>query len=178
MADPCQVESSGHVFWHCARAKEVLSAANVEFEADLGEGIWTNRNEIRTSGARKSASAIAYWTLDYLVEFQVVNHKIQWREDGVVGIDNFNEFYDPTLKRTRQALLEYSGVLIVEGDINDMMLLKKLFELVTFTHVLHLATQAGVRSGWWKVDLCRSKSTYDLKVPTQSVSADQDQPHI
>ena len=47
----------------------------------------------------------------------------------MVGIDNFNEFYDPTLKRARQALLEYSGVLIVEGDINDMTLLKKLFEL-------------------------------------------------
>ncbi|KAK7830754.1 udp-glucuronate 4-epimerase 4 [Quercus suber] len=70
---------------------------------------------------------------------------LKWREDSVVGIDNFNEFYDPTLKRTRQALLEYSGVLIVEGDINDMMLLKKLFELMTFTHVLHLAAQAGVR---------------------------------
>nr|POE70078.1 udp-glucuronate 4-epimerase 3 [Quercus suber] len=205
ICDECgiEVESSGHVFWHCARAKEVWSAANVEFGADLGEvcefldlvwyarnvkqwsfqalaglctiawGIWTNRNEIRTSGARKSASTIARWTLDYLVEFQVANHKIQqaaidrggdylfieaagfvviyvfsalkWREDSVVGIDNFNEFYDPTLKRTRQALLEYSGVLIVEGDINDMMLLKKLFELMTFTHVLHLAAQAGVR---------------------------------
>ena len=63
----------------------------------------------------------------------------------MVGIDNFNEFYDPTLKRARQALLEYSGVLIVEGDINDMTLLKKLFELVTFTHVLHLAAQARMR---------------------------------
>ena len=63
----------------------------------------------------------------------------------MVGIDNFNEFYDPTLKRARQALLEYSGVLIVEGDINDMTLFKKLFELVTFTHVLPLAAQARVR---------------------------------
>ena len=62
-----------------------------------------------------------------------------------MGIDNFNEFYDPTLKQARQALLKYSGVFIIEGDINDMMLLKKLFELVTFTHVLHLAAQAGVR---------------------------------
>ena len=31
------VESSSHVFWHYARAKEVWSAANVEFGANLGE---------------------------------------------------------------------------------------------------------------------------------------------
>ena len=31
------VESSSHVFWHYARAKEVWLAANVEFGADLGE---------------------------------------------------------------------------------------------------------------------------------------------
>ena len=78
----------------------------------------------------------------------VVNYlysTLKRHRDGVVGIDNFNEFYNPTLKRARQALLEYSGVFIVEGDINDMALLKKLFELATFTHVLHLAAQAGVR---------------------------------
>ncbi|KAL0002685.1 hypothetical protein SO802_016466 [Lithocarpus litseifolius] len=74
-----------------------------------------------------------------------VSAALKRRGDGVVGIDNFNDYYDPTLKRSRQALLERSGVFIVEGDINDMTLLKKLFELVTFTHVLHLAAQAGVR---------------------------------
>ena len=63
----------------------------------------------------------------------------------MVSINNFNDYYDPTLKRSRQALLERSGVFIVEGDINDMTLLKKLFELMTFTHVLHLAAQVGVR---------------------------------
>ncbi|XP_030949835.1 UDP-glucuronate 4-epimerase 3-like, partial [Quercus lobata] len=88
---------------------------------------------------------------DYLfteaVEFVVIYvcSALKQCGDGVVGIDNFKEFYDPTLKRARQVLLEYSGVLIVEGDINDMTLLKKLFELVTFTHVLHLAAQARVR---------------------------------
>ncbi|KAE8665781.1 UDP-glucuronate 4-epimerase 5 [Hibiscus syriacus] len=45
----------------------------------------------------------------------------------------------------RQALLERSGVFIVEGDINDSPLLKKLFEVVAFSHVMHLAAQAGVR---------------------------------
>lgn len=107
------VESLGHVFWHCARAKEVWSAANVEFGADLGEvsefldlvwyarnvkqwsfqalaclftiacGIWSNRNEIRTGGARKSASVIGRWTMDYLEEFRLANHKIQVQKPQV-----------------------------------------------------------------------------------------------
>jgi len=33
----------------------------------------------------------------------------------------------------------------VEGDINDAVLLRKLFDVVLFTHVMHLAAQAGVR---------------------------------
>lgn len=33
----------------------------------------------------------------------------------------------------------------MEGDINDSDLLKKLFDVVAFTHVMHLAAQAGVR---------------------------------
>ncbi|EPS64795.1 hypothetical protein M569_09984, partial [Genlisea aurea] len=67
------------------------------------------------------------------------------RGDGVVGLDNFNSYYDPSLKRARQKLLERSGIFIVEGDINNSGLLQKLFEIAPFTHVLHLAAQAGVR---------------------------------
>ncbi|TVU44028.1 hypothetical protein EJB05_03452, partial [Eragrostis curvula] len=65
--------------------------------------------------------------------------------DGVVGLDNFNSYYDPSLKKARRALLSSHGVFVVEGDINDGRLLAKLFNVVPFTHVLHLAAQAGVR---------------------------------
>ncbi|VAI50578.1 unnamed protein product [Triticum turgidum subsp. durum] len=41
------------------------------------------------------------------------------RGDGVVGIDNFNAYYDPSLKKARKALLTSHGVFVVEGDIND-----------------------------------------------------------
>ncbi|KAJ6722742.1 UDP-GLUCURONATE 4-EPIMERASE 2-RELATED [Salix koriyanagi] len=75
-----------------------------------------------------------------------VSSALKHRGDGVLGLDNFNDYYDPALKRARQALLERSGVFIVEGDINDVALLKKLFEVVPFTHVMHLAAQAGVSS--------------------------------
>ncbi|KAL6965020.1 UDP-glucuronate 4-epimerase 3 [Sarracenia purpurea var. burkii] len=74
-----------------------------------------------------------------------VSAALKRRGDGVLGLDNFNDYYDPSLKRSRQALLERSGVFIVDGDINDAALLTKLFELVPFTHVMHLAAQAGVR---------------------------------
>jgi len=67
------------------------------------------------------------------------------RGDGVLGLDNFNDYYDQSLKRSRQGLLEKQGVFVVEGDINDAPLLKKLFDVVPFTHVMHLAAQAGVR---------------------------------
>ncbi|XP_016552800.2 UDP-glucuronate 4-epimerase 3 [Capsicum annuum] len=74
-----------------------------------------------------------------------VSAALKRRGDGVLGLDNFNDYYDPSLKRARQELLERSVVYIVEGDINDVTLLKKLFEIVAFTHVMHLAAQAGVR---------------------------------
>ncbi|XP_020596914.1 UDP-glucuronate 4-epimerase 4-like [Phalaenopsis equestris] len=73
------------------------------------------------------------------------SNALKRRGDGVVGLDNFNDYYDPSLKRARQALLSRSGVFVVEGDINDHPLLRKLFDLVAFTHILHLAAQAGVR---------------------------------
>ncbi|XP_057766227.1 UDP-glucuronate 4-epimerase 6 [Salvia miltiorrhiza] len=67
------------------------------------------------------------------------------RGDGVLGLDNFNPYYDPSLKRARQQLLASHGVYIVDGDINDADLLHKLFDMVPFSHILHLAAQAGVR---------------------------------
>ncbi|XP_052190833.1 UDP-glucuronate 4-epimerase 6 [Diospyros lotus] len=67
------------------------------------------------------------------------------RGDGVLGLDNFNSYYDPSLKRSRQQLLSKHQIFVVEGDLNDAQLLAKLFDIVPFTHILHLAAQAGVR---------------------------------
>uniref|UniRef100_A0A5B6ZSH3 UDP-glucuronate 4-epimerase n=1 Tax=Davidia involucrata TaxID=16924 RepID=A0A5B6ZSH3_DAVIN len=74
-----------------------------------------------------------------------VSLALKKRGDGVVGLDNFNNYYDPSLKKARKALLNSHNVFIVEGDVNDARLLAKLFDVVAFTHVMHLAAQAGVR---------------------------------
>ncbi|KAK9098003.1 hypothetical protein Syun_025048 [Stephania yunnanensis] len=74
-----------------------------------------------------------------------VSLALKKRGDGVVGLDNFNDYYDPSLKRARKSLLNENGIFVVEGDINDARLLAKLFDVVAFSHVMHLAAQAGVR---------------------------------
>ncbi|KAL9261943.1 UDP-glucuronate 4-epimerase 1-like protein [Drosera capensis] len=74
-----------------------------------------------------------------------VSLALKKRGDGVVGLDNFNNYYDPSLKKSRRDMLSGSGIFVVEGDVNDAKLLAKLFDIVAFTHVMHLAAQAGVR---------------------------------
>ncbi|KAF5775921.1 putative UDP-glucuronate 4-epimerase [Helianthus annuus] len=74
-----------------------------------------------------------------------ISAALRCRGDYVLGLDNFNSYYDPTLKRVRQHVWKKSGIFIVEGDIKDTGLLNKLFEVVHFPHVIYLAAQAGVR---------------------------------
>ncbi len=68
------------------------------------------------------------------------------RGDRVVVLDDFNDFYDPGIKRGNVAA--HAGnrnYRLVEGDIRDGALLQGLFEEESFDAVLHLAARAGVR---------------------------------
>ncbi|KAJ8541922.1 hypothetical protein K7X08_016788 [Anisodus acutangulus] len=48
-----------------------------------------------------------------------VSAALKRRGNGVLGLDNFNDYYDLSLKRARQELLERSGVHIVESDLEE-----------------------------------------------------------
>jgi UDP-glucuronate 4-epimerase len=65
------------------------------------------------------------------------------RGDEVTVLDNFNDFYDPALKRANAALL--GGARIVEGDIRDAGAVGRLFGEGRFDVLVHLAAMAGVR---------------------------------
>lgn len=67
------------------------------------------------------------------------------RGDGVLGLDNFNDYYPVGLKRARAAALEDAGVLTLEADLNDAATLRRAMAEFGVTHVLALAAQAGVR---------------------------------
>ncbi len=68
------------------------------------------------------------------------------RGDRVVCLDDFNGYYDPTLKRGNVAAhLTHPGYTLIEGDIRDRRLLQQLHEHFPFDVVVHLAAVAGVR---------------------------------
>lgn len=60
----------------------------------------------------------------------------------VVGLDDFNSYYDPELKRNRASLLP---IPIISGAVQDRALLNQLIDQYEVTHLIHLAAQAGVR---------------------------------
>ena len=66
------------------------------------------------------------------------------RGDAVVGIDSFNDYYDPQLKRDRVAAL-CADIDIRQIDLTDRGALEALFDEVQPSRVVHLGAQAGVR---------------------------------
>ena len=67
------------------------------------------------------------------------------RGDQVVGFDNFNSYYDPSLKRKREAELTKQEIEVIHGDICDKELLEQVVKKYQISHIVHLAAQAGVR---------------------------------
>lgn len=69
------------------------------------------------------------------------------RGDSVLGIDDLNAYYDPTLKDVRLArLAEHKAFRFQRADVGEVEAVERLFaQNRDVTHVLHLAAQAGVR---------------------------------
>lgn len=64
---------------------------------------------------------------------------------AVVGVDNFDPYYDVALKRARAAQLAQAGVQCIELDLADTQATAALFRDGRFGRVAHLAAQPGVR---------------------------------
>ena len=70
----------------------------------------------------------------------------------IVGLDNMNNYYDPSLKEYRLKVIEEKATkhpehkyCFVKGSIADRELVNKLFQEHKFDVVVNLAAQAGVR---------------------------------
>ncbi|NMG69591.1 NAD-dependent epimerase [Parazoarcus communis] len=68
------------------------------------------------------------------------------RGDQVLGLDNLNDYYDPSLKESRLARLTPNAAFrFVKMDVADRAGMERLFAEEKFDRVIHLAAQAGVR---------------------------------
>ena len=77
---------------------------------------------------------------------------------GVICLDNFDDYYDPAIKRRRvEAVGGREGYRLVEGDIRDEDLVDELFADTDV--VVHLAAKAGPRPS-----LERPRLYYDVNV--------------
>jgi len=83
-----------------------------------------------------AAGFIGYYTARQLAE----------RGEDVVGLDNFNDYYDVRLKESRAALLApFDNFRMERIDLQDRAAMDRLFATEKFDKVVHLAAQAGVR---------------------------------
>ena len=72
--------------------------------------------------------------------------KLLDRGDTVVGLDNFNDYYDVALKEGRAEMLAgYDNFKLVRIDLADRSAMEALFAEEKFDKVINLAAQAGVR---------------------------------
>ena len=63
----------------------------------------------------------------------------------IIGLDNFDPFYDPKIKKENIAIaLKNPRYAFIPGDIRDQKLLAKIFSKHHFDCVIHLAAKVGV----------------------------------
>ena len=83
-----------------------------------------------------SAGFIGYNTAKRLLEVGL----------SVIGADNFNDYYDPSLKEARNAILEgFDNFKLYRGDLSDESFVGQIFTENKIDKICHLAAQAGVR---------------------------------
>src|SRR5690349_435664 len=77
-----------------------------------------------------------------------VSSALMGRGEQVIGIDNLNAYYDPSLKRARLDELRLrhgNSFSFAEVDFGDEEALKAALHERAFDRIVHLGAQAGVR---------------------------------
>lgn len=81
-----------------------------------------------------------------------VAKKLLERGDEVIGFDNFNNYYDPSLKEARAQQLQLlaertdtGSFTLIRDNLSNKAVVDQCFQVHHFDRVIHLAAQAGVR---------------------------------
>ncbi len=81
------------------------------------------------------------------IGFHVAKRLLEEKEYiQIIGLDNMNDYYDPSLKRARLEILKtFSNFVFIEDDLANRVVIDNIFEEYKPNIVLNLAAQAGVR---------------------------------
>lgn len=106
-----------------------------------------------------------------------LSEKLLKRGDEVVGLDNFNDYYDPGKKRRNEHnLKKYANFKMIEADIRDRAHMFEIFAAEKFEAVAHLAAMAGVRNAvanpslYVDVDFNGTQNLMDAALAAKSVN--------
>src|SRR5207247_6886101 len=76
----------------------------------------------------------------------LVDHLLSKGGLHVTVVDDFNDFYNPSIKRENvKTHLSNPNFELIEGDIRDREALRRAFSETNFDCIVHLAARAGVR---------------------------------
>lgn len=101
------------------------------------------------------------------------------RGDTVVGLDNFNDYYDPAKKQANAARLSaYPNFRMITADIRDREGMFALFAQSDFTAVAHLAAMAGVRNAVKHPDLYMQVNLIGTQNLLDAARAAEKPPHF
>ena len=80
------------------------------------------------------------------IGYNLAKNLLEKKGFKIIGIDNFNDYYDVKLKKKRNILLKkYKNFSFYKLDISNKNKLKKIFKKNRIDFVFHFAAQAGVR---------------------------------
>lgn len=80
------------------------------------------------------------------IGYNVAKKLLRNKNNIIIGIDNFNSYYNVNLKKDRlKEILENQNFIFEKIEIENNHEITKIFEIHKFDYVIHLAAQAGVR---------------------------------
>ncbi|MEL6309705.1 MAG: GDP-mannose 4,6-dehydratase [Chloroflexota bacterium] len=88
-----------------------------------------------------------------------ISESLLARGEDVVIIDDFNDYYDPQIKRNNIERIQNDKLFVIEGDIRDAKTLNDIFASHSITHIAHMAARSNVRASMNQTPLYMAVNT-------------------